>query len=607
MTAGKTGSLIIEGTKGMSVRVDWTENYDADANISVLDVSATVITTLHYGLFYLNGTVKAEEETLITMDMGYGTHNVSFWTYSECLVNGVGGYADPPWQSSEISHNNDGSKQVAITVDIQGRNQEGTISWEISGTETITLTHIPKASTIGATDADIGAVSMIAVNRRSSAFTHSIEYRFGDLSGYITSSGVISSTEEKMDTTSVAFTLPIDWYAQIRNEKSGICTLICRTYSGETQIGEAETSSFAVKAVEQICKPVVNGVVEDINEVTAALTGDPRKFVRFCSSALCTLSAEAKHSAVITEKKINGTTVSEDTLCIENLEVSAVEFYAKDSRGYESSEQVAFELIPYIKLTNNCAAKRLDQTSGNVKLVVKGNYYNGSFGTADNMLLVRYRVAQAGANYGEYIDVDVSPTDNSYTTETLLAGLEYDQIYYIEVTVSDALDTITKKLTIQKGTPVADWGEQDWRFNVPVTFAAGPFYESLDYPGCFYQKKDQEISWVNPPMETNVEYRTTECFQGQPVYVKLVDFGNSSHGKEIIYNTEEVTPLRFAGQLVRADDVITALPMYHIDASAGLRITDMCSIIACGNKILMMCGTDCEGCQTTVQVWYVKI
>ena len=32
--------------------------------------------------------------------------------------------------------------------------------------------------------------------------------------------------------------------------------------------------------------------------------------------------------------------------------------------------------------------------------------------------------------------------------------------------------------------------------------------------------------WVNPPMQLGVEYRTTERYQGKPVYVKVVDCGN---------------------------------------------------------------------------------
>lgn len=34
-----------------------------------------------------------------------------------------------------------------------------------------------------------------------------------------------------------------------------------------------------------------------------------------------------------------------------------------------------------------------------------------------------------------------------------------------------------------------------------------------------------EWEWVNPPMSLGVEYRTTERYQGSPVYVKLIDAG----------------------------------------------------------------------------------
>ena len=34
-----------------------------------------------------------------------------------------------------------------------------------------------------------------------------------------------------------------------------------------------------------------------------------------------------------------------------------------------------------------------------------------------------------------------------------------------------------------------------------------------------------EWEWINPPMELGVEYRTTERWQGKPVYTKLVDCG----------------------------------------------------------------------------------
>ena len=40
--------------------------------------------------------------------------------------------------------------------------------------------------------------------------------------------------------------------------------------------------------------------------------------------------------------------------------------------------------------------------------------------------------------------------------------------------------------------------------------------------------------WVNTPMSLGVEYRTTERYQGKPVYVKLVDCGNVASGTKTI-------------------------------------------------------------------------
>lgn len=59
--------------------------------------------------------------------------------------------------------------------------------------------------------------------------------------------------------------------------------------------------------------------------------------------------------------------------------------------------------------------------------------------------------------------------------------------------------------------------------------------ESSEYPGCFYRKlADGTIEWFNPPMLLGVEYRTTERYQGKPVYVKLVDCGNVASGAKTI-------------------------------------------------------------------------
>lgn len=60
-----------------------------------------------------------------------------------------------------------------------------------------------------------------------------------------------------------------------------------------------------------------------------------------------------------------------------------------------------------------------------------------------------------------------------------------------------------------------------------------------------------EWEWVNPPMTTGVEYRTTERYEGKHVYVKLVDFGNlpSNTYKDVNYSSVVVSAIRIEGVL----------------------------------------------------------
>ena len=51
--------------------------------------------------------------------------------------------------------------------------------------------------------------------------------------------------------------------------------------------------------------------------------------------------------------------------------------------------------------------------------------------------------------------------------------------------------------------------------------------------------------WVNPPMQLGVEYRTTERYQGKPVYVKVVNFGAPPAGgdKIVEWGSSEYQPV----------------------------------------------------------------
>lgn len=354
--------------------------------------------------------------------------------------------------SKTLTHNPDGTR--SFSVSIQGAIY--TYAVNCSGSKSFDLDTIPRASSISCTLANIESNPVITISRASSSFTHTITYRFGSLSGTIAT---------KTSATSItSWTIPSSFYGQIPNAKTGQGTLTCTTYSGGTKVGEYSTL-FYVSTDEAKCKPTVSGKVVDTNTRTKALTGNENTLVRYHSTASCTLTATLnKNAGSFLAKTINNVSVSGTTLNIENVETGTFDFYAKDSREYFNSDKVVKTLVPYIRLTNDATIYRDDPTSGKATLKIEGNYFAGSFGAKSNTLIIKYKQGD-----GDYVSVTPTIKDNKYSATVSLTGLDYTKAFNFEVVVLDELNTVPKPLTLQKGIPVFDWGEDDFNFNVPVT------------------------------------------------------------------------------------------------------------------------------------------
>lgn len=353
--------------------------------------------------------------------------------------------------SKTFTHNTDGTRSFSASI------QGAIYTWAVNatGSKSFTLDTIPRASSISCTTANIESKPTITISRASSGFTHTVTYQFGTLTGTIAT---------KTSTTSItSWAIPASFYGQIPNAKTGKGTLTCTTYNGSTAIGTS-TCDLNVTTDETKCKPTVSGAVEDTNAATIALTGDKNILVRYCSTAQCTMTVTLnKNAGSIKSKTINNVSVSGTTRTIANVETGTFDFWAKDSRDYSNSDKEVKTLVLYEKLTNNASIQRTEPTTGNATLTIEGNYFNGGFGAANNTLTVKYRKGS-----GSYVTVTPSISGNKYTATVSLTGLDYTQSFTYDVVVSDKISTVTKTLTLQKGTPVFDWGENDFAFNVPV-------------------------------------------------------------------------------------------------------------------------------------------
>lgn len=360
-----------------------------------------------------------------------------------------------------VNHNSDGTGSATIYWHWGVNSPWGGFE-NPSGSFTISLPTIPRASSVSCTTANIGSNATISISRASSSFTHTLTYSFGSLTGTIAT---------KTSGASVNFALPTTFYSQIPNAQSGCGTIYCDTYNGSTLIGSS-SCTFTARCIESACKPTISGTAVDTNATTIALTGSNAKFVKYYSKASVSSSASARNSATLKSQKITcgSKSISSTSGTINGVDSGTFAFSATDSRGYTTTQTLNKTLINYVKLTCVMAAQAAS-TSGVAKINVSGNYWDGNFGAVANTLTIQYRYKTNDGSYSAWTDATstVSKSNNAYSTVISISGLNYLNSYTFQARAVDKLATVVSNAQSTKTKPVFDWGENDFNINGDLT------------------------------------------------------------------------------------------------------------------------------------------
>ena len=364
--------------------------------------------------------------------------------------------------STTIGHNADGTKSFSFSFSLQFDINYSGVGWigTKSGSGSGTLSTIPRTSSVSSTNANIGENITITINRASNSFTHTLTYSFGNLSGTIAS---------KTSSTSVSWTLPTSFYAQIPNSRSGWGRIICDTYSGSTKIGSSDCR-FDAYVKESTNKPGISAKVIDVNDTTKALTGDENKLIKYYSKVKFSITSSPKNNAGTKSININyngknftGGSGNSWTDYFSDVVSGSYRCSVTDTRDFTTSVDISKTLINYVKIT--CAMTVSNPTaSGECTLTISGNYFNGSFGSTNNTLTVQYR-----KNGGNWTNTTATLNGNTYKATIKLTGLDYTQTYTFQAKATDKLANATTAEKRVKSTPIFDWGSDDFHFHVPVT------------------------------------------------------------------------------------------------------------------------------------------
>lgn len=290
-------------------------------------------------------------------------------------------------------------------------------------------------------------------------------------------------------------------------------------------------------------------------------------------------------------------------------------FTATDSRGNTTVKTVTVPFVEYIRLTCSLANNLPDAVGNMSVRATGNYFSGSFGKTTNTLeVQYRYKVRGGSyGDWVAFETVDKGTV--GYAATANLTGLDYQTAYVFQARAIDKINTngveSAEKVVISE--PVFDWGKNDFNFNVPVTMGKGatpvlltsaddlntikasgwyvwttsdapknvPSGANTTYISCMrvwqngntclqecvdstdsgnegckvqraiYGSTVYDWEWVNPPMDAEVEYRTTERYNGKIVYVKLVNFGTlpSNTYKDVTISSTTVTAVRIDGIL----------------------------------------------------------
>lgn len=322
--------------------------------------------------------------------------------------------------------------------------------------------------------------------------------------------------------------------------------------------------------------PTFAYIIEDGNTATAALTGNINSFIKYHSQAVYNIGATAHKGASIVEQWIEcGTKKNTSPLgSLENIDGDFFKLYAKDSRGRASSLEVEKNIIDYFKPTINANADAPTSVQ-DMRVTLKGNCFNESFGAKANTIKLYYRYAAVNYNYGAWVAVnDFDIIDNEFTAIISLTDIDYQLGYNFEARITDSLNDVVSAEIRIKTKPVFDWSAEDFNFNVPVNMKVGHIdynlyglaramtqafnFDCLTIAGNNYSTADVSASLVGNCLRCNLKATRSAATGGALVTNEKVcevtiyhdekiagmlniSFGNGSTGGVASFYTTEVS------------------------------------------------------------------
>lgn len=329
-------------------------------------------------------------------------------------------YSYPTWEtsgeeytlasgSSTISHNADGTKTLPISCTFNPNNGlHGTITVSAS----LSLTTIPRSSSVSVSAGVIGSSVTINISRQSSSFKHTVRYSWAGKSGTIASNVDVSTS----------WTIPLDFANDIPNSASGTGTVYVDTYSGSTKTGTQSTTFTA--SVPANVKPTFTGVsLSDLNGAAQNLIPKSDTFIQVISNIKVGFNgAVGSYGSSITGYyaeivgKNQSTSSNGGSLGIMNYHGTIkIRASVSDSRGrWSDTREVSVTVLEYFAPALSFSIARTGSTSSTLTVTRNAKIAPLTVsGSQKNSMTLKVKVAKLGTTN---FQVDTGPATGFWTS-----------------------------------------------------------------------------------------------------------------------------------------------------------------------------------------------
>jgi hypothetical protein len=413
----------------ISGRIDWTSTANNSANTS--DITCNLY-------------VRKGDTTMILTTPTDGTWSYSLSINGSNVTGTVRLSVLEDWvlvytrTVTGISHNNDGSKSIAVSGSVTAPSATSYAGHVTSGSGTATFDKIPRASAISSVgNVTLGNACNVKWTPASANLRYKLEFSMGS---WRYTTGAIHPNRTTLYTYD-GYAIPLAAANQIPNSDTGTMSVTLYTYSDSeatAQIGVSDPKTFTVTVPNNSeTKPAISMTLTPVSSLSSDFAG---LYIQGKTKVKATLTATGKNGATITSygMKMDGTTYgaadSYTSVYLSGYGSKTIYGYANDSRKFtgETSQQINVIAYQDPKLENVSAVrcdKNGNESEQGTYLKIKANIRFEAI-SGKNTCKVQYCYSQNGQNYTDWATILENTQGTAEVNTNPLVGTLSTQVSY---------------------------------------------------------------------------------------------------------------------------------------------------------------------------------